>query len=66
MSFLVRHGSEIAVFGRLTPFLECKNPPKTTFKTTVSLLFVETTSRLNFPSSKSTLSLGLTSFAKSL
>jgi len=66
VSFGVRQGREIIVFGRLTPFLECKTPPKTTFKTTVSLLFVETTSNLNLPSSKRTLSLGLTSFAKSL
>ena len=64
MSFFVKQGNEILVFGKLTPFLDCKKPPNITFKTTVSFLFVLITSNASFPSSNRTLSFTLTSLAK--
>ena len=42
-SFFVKQGSDILVFGKLTPLLELSAPPKTTFVFTRLLLSVETT-----------------------
>ena len=65
LSFFVRAGKEILVFGRLTPFFDFNPPPWTTLTSTKSFLFVFKILKINFPSSTKTFSPSETSFGKS-
>ena len=64
LSFSVRAGKEIFVFGRFTPFFEDKTPPTITLVTTFNFLSVEITSNNNLPSSIKICSPGFTSLGK--
>ena len=66
LSFVVSAGKEIFVFGRLTPLRERKGPPCITLVFTSDFPSVESTSNINFPSSRSTRSPFLTSLGKLL
>ncbi len=64
LSFFVKQGNEISVFGRFTPLFDFNRPPKTTFSFTLFFPLLFSTNKDNFPSSKRTLSPFFTSFAK--
>ena len=66
LSLGVKHGSEIFVFGRLTPLNELKTPGTTTLVIIWSFLFDSTTFNFNLPSSIKMFSPAETSFAKDL
>ena len=61
MSFGVRQGNDIFVFGKLRPFFEVKWPPMVIKHFTWSLKFVSNTFNCNFPSSIKTVSPTFTS-----
>ena len=60
-SFKVKHGKEIFVFGKFTPFFEDKVPPAIMVQRTSSLRFVSMTFKVIFPSSINTNSPAATS-----
>ena len=66
LSLVVSAGKEMFVFGRLTPLRERKGPPCITLVFTSAFPSVESTSNINFPSSRSTRSPFLTSLGKLL
>ena len=50
LSFFVKQGNEISVFGRFTPLFDCNRPPKTTFSFTLFFPLLFSTNKDNFPS----------------